>query len=178
MPADWPIFDAYPEFKRLGQDKLQALCDRWMCSPIAREFAVSKVTVELANGRLCFSPEMKMTHAVENGEAYYFPTDELLFYVAGNAIDDSAERDLVKSRIVANRQRCGPEVYRRFILRPGPKLPIFITCKNPDCRNVMITQLTAYRCERQEWDLEPIECLRCHQSFKYDGSDFHFGPNE
>jgi hypothetical protein len=177
MTAGWPVFDVYTEFKRLGQNKLQELCDSWVSSPLAREFAVSKLTVETVSGRLCLSPQMKMTHTVRNGEAYYFPTDELLLYVADKTIDDLAERDAVKARVVANRQRCGPDVYRRFILQPGPKLPIFITCKNPNCRNVIVTQLTAYRCEQQEWDLEPIECPRCKQSFKYDGSDFHFGPN-
>jgi hypothetical protein len=121
MPADWPVFDDYPEFKRLGQDTLQELCDRWISSPLAREFAVSKVAVESVNGRLGFSPVMKMTHAVENGEAYYFPTDELLFYVADNGIDDPSERDAVKAKVVANRKRYGPDVYRRFVLKPGPK---------------------------------------------------------
>jgi len=102
--------------------------------------------------------------------------DELLLYVAEHGVTDPSERETLKGRIVNARRRGGPDLYRRLLLRPGPKLPLFVTCKH--CGNVMVTNMTAYRVKRIRFEPEEIGCPRCGQSFVTDGSDFHFGPNE
>jgi len=40
------VFESFPEIRNLGRDRLQSLCDDWRATPVAREFAVSALTVD------------------------------------------------------------------------------------------------------------------------------------
>ncbi|MGV3608929.1 MAG: hypothetical protein ACO1RA_21170 [Planctomycetaceae bacterium] len=169
------VFEVFPEFKALGAAKLQSLCDKWRVTPLAREFAVASLTVDVIDGSFLLSFVLELNHNFSGGDEYHFPMDELLFYVADNGVADRGQRESLKKRIKTVR-RAAPDVYRRFILQPGPKLPLFVTCKN--CGNLMQTNMEAYRVEQIRFEPESIVCPRCKQSFVSDGSDFHFGPNE
>lgn len=173
-----PVFNVFPEIKHLGEQRLQQLCDRFGESYVGREFAISQLEVADENGELQLTFECHLTHEIKAGEDYHFPMDELLRFIADNGIADESKRETGKQRIQSARQKGGPDVYRRFKLNPGPKLPLFLTCKNPTCGNVMKTQLTAYRCERQEWEyIEPITCPRCNRESQFTDQALHFGPN-
>jgi predicted RNA-binding Zn-ribbon protein involved in translation (DUF1610 family) len=164
------IFNVFPEIARLGKRALQDLCDSWLSTAIAREFAVSSLSVD---DDLSLYPQFQFTHKIKPGEAYHFPMDRLLFFIADNGIVDVAERETVKRRIIAARE-AGPDVFTKLKINPGPKRPLFLTC--PNCGNVMQTQYTAYRCEQIRFDREEIECPRCHRPFPTDGSELHFEP--
>jgi predicted RNA-binding Zn-ribbon protein involved in translation (DUF1610 family) len=165
------IFDTFPEIKRLGKSAVQRLCDAWLATPLAREFAVSTLTVD---DNLLLSFECQLTHRFQDGEAYYFPVDRLLHYIADNGVSDSAEREKVERRIASAREQGGPDVFRRFKIHTGPKLPLFVTCEN--CGNVMQTQWSAYRCEKVRIENGEVECTKCGHVFPIDGSELHFEP--
>ena len=166
------VIEAFPEIQRLGQATIQRLCDAWIMTPLAREFAVSKLVVD---DKLRLTFQFQVTHKVQDGEALYFPTDELLLYIVDNGFSGDVERDTVKRRIVAARERGGPDVFRRLKVQAGPKLPQFLTCKK--CGNVMQTQVTAFRSEKSRFEPEEIECPRCHHVFTIDGRELHFEPD-
>ncbi len=176
--TDIPILNLFAEIKSLGHERLQELCNQFVQTPIAREFAISELFIAESDGKLTLIPSFSLTHSLQDREAIYLPTDQLLYFIVDNGITDEQLRLNLKHRIQGARQTVGPDVYRRFAANRGEKLPLFLTCKNPACGNLMQTQLTAYRCETSEWNLEPILCPRCHQIYRCDGSDLHFGPNE
>jgi hypothetical protein len=172
-----PIFELFPEIKQLGAEKLQSLCNAWLPTPVAKEFALTMLQVVTVDDKLSLAFDFGLTHDVQDGESYYFPTDELLLFIADNAgLTPAVKAELVR-KIIAGRRAGGPDVYRRFVIHPGPKLPLFITCKNSECLNVMQTQFTAYRNEKTT-DMEPeeIECPRCRHKFTLSAGDFHFEP--
>ncbi len=178
MPRGMPVLKVFPEIKALGKHRLQELCDAFRVTYVAREFAITKLNVQTIDGDLSLDFMCELTHTFKLDEEYYFPMDELLYFIADHGIEDEAKRESVKSRIQLARQKVGPDTYRRFTLKPGPKLPLFLTCKNSTCQNLMQTQLTAYRCERVEMEyIEPIACPRCGQESQFTDKDFHFGPN-
>jgi hypothetical protein len=166
------VFHSFPEIAAIGRAALQALCDTWKQTPIAREFAVTELTVTEA---LDLDFVCQMNHQVQNGEAYYFPMDELLFFIAEHGEFDLIDRERLRARIVRARE-AGPDVFRRFRVRLGERLPLFVTC--PGCHNTMQTQLSAHRNETIEMYKEVLHCIRGHQPFQITGSDFHFGPND
>lgn len=135
-----PILQLFPEIERLGQPRLQEICNRWLQTPIAKEFAVTELLVE-DDGQLWLSFQCKMTHRIQSGEEYYFPMDELLTFIVDQGVAES-EQESAKARI-RNARKNGPDVYRKFRINPGPKLPLFVTC--PHCGNVLQTQFLAYR---------------------------------
>jgi hypothetical protein len=165
------VFEVFPEIERLGEATLQRLCDDWKATAIAKEFAVSYLAVD-DKLRLYFQCELN--HELQNGEVYYFPIDRLLIYIAENGISDVNERETAKLRISAARERGGPDVFSRFKLNPGSKMPLFITCSN--CSEVLQTQYTAYRCQKIRFEREEIECPVCHKLISTNGSEFHFEP--
>jgi hypothetical protein len=174
-----PVLNTFPAIKQLGEQRLQELCDEFRSGYVARAFAISRLDLRTTGGELSLDFACELTHAVKPNEAYCFPMDELLRFIADNGIADESKREDTKARIRNARERGGPEVYRQFRINPGPKLPLFLTCKTPTCGNMMMTQLTAYRCERQEWDsIDPITCPRCQQTHTYTDADLHFGPNQ
>lgn len=69
-------------------------------------------------------------------------------------------------------------MFRRFKIKLGQKEPLFLTCKNSDCNNIMMTQFRAYRAERGLWGPSLEECPRCKETHNYGQNDLHFGPNE
>jgi predicted RNA-binding Zn-ribbon protein involved in translation (DUF1610 family) len=166
------IFRVFPEIERLGRPTLQRLCDSWLSTPIAKEFAVSSLDVD---EKLLLRFQCQLTHKVIEGEAYYFPIDRLLFFIADNGISDVAEREAVKRRITAARGHAGPDEFSRFKINPGPKRSLFLTC--PHCGDVMQTQYMAYRSQPIRFDREEIECPECHRVYTTDGSELHFEPS-
>jgi hypothetical protein len=179
MTKGMPVLNEFPEIKALGERRLQELCDDFRSTYVAKEFAIVKLFVQTIEGDLSLDFTCELTHEFKPGEEYYFPMDELLRFIADHGIDNETERESTKARIQSARQRGGPEVYRRFRLNPGPRLPLFLTCKNPDCQNVMQTQLRAYRCERVEMEyIEPITCPHCKQESQFTDKDLHFGLDE
>lgn len=98
------VFVGFPEIELLGQAAIQQLCDSWLSTVIAKEFAVSSLEV---TDNLSLLPQFQFTHTIENREAYQFPVDRLLFFIADNGVADAAERETLKARITAARRAGG-----------------------------------------------------------------------
>ena len=172
------VLEVFPEIRALGEARLQQICNEWLETPIAKEFAVSSVNVRTKHSKLRLTFRCDVTHKVQDREEYWFPMDKLLFYIADRGVQSEVDRKRVKARIVSARQRGGPEVYQRFVVNLGPELPLFLTCKNPECRNLMMTQFRGRKCERAIWGPSPVKCPRCQGEYEYDQDDLHFGPNQ
>jgi|GEM_PF-5988534 len=164
------VLQVFPEIEALGKAAIQRICDDWLQTPLAKEFAVSMLEVDEVDQRLLLSFQCKLTHTIRRGEEYYFPMDELLTFIVEKGVADN-ERDLAKERIQNARQR-SPDVYRKFRIDSGPKLPLFITCKH--CDKVLQTQFFAYRNEVISFEPEEIECPACNKIFTIDGTELHF----
>ena len=149
---------------------MQRLCDEWLRTAIAKELAVTRLHV---TEDCLLSPEFKFTHEVQDHEEVLFPVDSLLFFIVDRAIEPASIREKVKAAITAARERA-PDVYRKFKVNLGPKRSLFLTCKNPACRNLMMTQFMAYGCESSVWGPSEVQCSRCKQVYEYDQNDLHF----
>ena len=172
------VLNVFAAIKGLGERRLQELCDNFRSGYLAREFAISRLEVRTVKGQLSLEFAAEVTHSVKARDEYFFPTDELLGYIVDQGIADDAERKQTKAQIKAARERNGPNACRRFVIPTGPKFPLFIRCKKLACGNLMLTDLTAYRCERIEsWRVDPMTCARCKQTRSYSGADLHFGPS-
>lgn len=176
MNAKPTVLQAFPELEQLGQAKLQRLSDDWIATAIAREFAVSALEVHEEANKLLLPFEAQVTYRVQNHDDYYFPMDELLTFIAEHGIANLEMKDAAKARIRRARQDGGPDVFRRFKVYMGPKLPLFVTCQNAACGEVLQTPFSAYRAEKLQFDAEEIECPACRTSFVIDGDALHFEP--
>ena len=172
------VFEAFPDIKALGKERLQALCDEWLGKPTAKEFAVAELFVMEEHGKLTMSFRVEVTHKLKDREEYHFPMDSLLNYIADHGIESEADREQVKADIVSKRQEVGSDVYQRFLTDLGPELAVFLTCKNPSCQDLMMTQFKGRKCETVTWGPEQVECPCCHEIYEYDQDDMHFGSNE
>jgi len=165
------VFEVFPEIQRLEKTTIQRLCDEWRATPVAKEFAITKLSVD---DRLLLKFECQFTHELQSGEAYYFPIDRLLLYIADYGLSDPGERETAKQRILTAREHGGPDVFRQFKIQLGPKLPLFITCTK--CGNIMQTQWYTFRCETVEIEGGEVECTNCRHVFPIDGSELHLEP--
>jgi hypothetical protein len=170
------VFEAFPEIAELGESRINELCQAFLQTPVAKEFAVSALRAFENNGSLLMTFSVDLPHAIRDGENYFFPIDQLLRYIADQGVDPE-KRSRLKDRI-SNIRKHYPNVFRRFKINPGPKLPLFLSCKNALCGCVMMTQFRAYRSERGQWGPSSVECPRCHSLYEYDQNDLHFEPSE
>jgi hypothetical protein len=171
------IFNHFTETKSLGAARLQSICDNWLTTSIAKEFAIESIKVVEVESKIEFIFATNFTHTVEDREEYFFPMDELLLYIADHAVGSDDQKAAFKKAIVAKRRAGGPDVYRRFMVNLGPKLPLFLVCKNPQCAFPMMTQFCAHKCETFKWGPVEVECVRCHARHHYDQGDLQFRPD-
>jgi hypothetical protein len=73
-----PMFSNMPETASLAPGELQGICDAWVATPTAREFAVTQIVVY---PDLSHSFSLNLTHAVQASEEYFFPIDDFLSHV-------------------------------------------------------------------------------------------------
>jgi hypothetical protein len=169
------ILRNYSEIVDLGKDCLQKLCNEWVCSPDAKEMAVSSIVIGDNNNPFSINPNFVFTHNVQEGEYLYFPVDNLLYYIVDRSGFSTEIIKNLKNRIEHARSRA-PNVYKRFKIRLGPKKDLFITCKNQNCKNIMMTQHKAYQCETVTFEPSTVTCTKCGKIFEYYSADFHFMP--
>ena len=134
----------------------------------------SELKITDKDGKMTLDLHVDLTHKVKDRAEYHFPMDDLLFYIVDHGIQAAGDRDRVKAMIVSKRQRVGTEVYQRFQVNLGPELPLFLTCKNIDCRRLLMTQLQGRKTDKVIWGPEKVECPRCHQVHEYNQDDLHF----
>jgi len=162
------VFRCYPEICALGQRRLQELCDEWVSTPVAKEFMVGAVRV---GADLRIKCDVAVSHSVENGEIFHFPVDDLLRFVTINGLEGAELRAKVLGEISARRKTAGPRAYQRFRLKAQP---LFVTCKNPTCDNVMQHNVPV----GSRMTNLPVraQCPRCEQIYEYHEQDFRLEP--
>lgn len=112
QPAPFELFSAYPEIRELGRDRLQAICDEWIITPVARETGVIEVGI---TKELAFTFRAGIGSAPKADEVYHFPADDLLRFIAENSVAPK-EKNALLARIVAIRRKLGVEFCQRFLL--------------------------------------------------------------
>ena len=168
-----PRPQTFPELATIGQAQLQDYCDDWVQTQSARQSCVRKLTV---GENLLLYSDFRVPDTVKDGDVLVFPMDELLRYIVDRHFADAATRCRLRNDIADARRQWG-SLHREYRVTLGRRGPLFLTCKNPDCRSELQTQFVGY--ENQEVVCEPtdVACPHCGSTCKYDGRDFHLGLN-
>ena len=158
-----------PELQAMGVARLQALCDQWIRTPQAKEFAVEKVSVSVLNGEIVGGWLIRTDATYEAGEVVRFPADHLLLFLVEHGIESNQERACISERI-----RRGfavyPKVLREYVIKPGSNLPLLLRCKK--CGQIMKTDIS-----KRPWEVvKPwngsYRCLACGGTADYTHKDF------
>ena len=164
------VFQMFPEIVALGRDALQRLCDEWLKTPQASAHGVTAVVV---HDDLRMDLGVQITSDAADKAEFFFPMDDLLFFIVERGIQEASKRQRTRARIIGGRQRGGPDVFQRFAIA-GPRRTLFVKCKNPDCRNTMDTGLRPPRRAKVSVKAFGGRCPRCGQVCIYVTGDLFF----
>jgi len=175
--GDLSILDTFPELTALGRDRVQELSNQWVLTPKAKEFAVTEVFIAAKGAKLVLGFSVTVSHDYSEGEDYFFPMDDLLGFIIKHGIASEEQRGTLQTRLRQARLRGGRDVFQRFrIANVGPKLALFLECKNPECKRPLRTQYRKHeRDVIREWKAT-VDCPRCGKTYDYNQKDVHFRP--
>jgi hypothetical protein len=161
---DEQAFEPFPEIKGLDVQTLQELCDRWVVTPVAKECGVDQLRVSRSPKGIKLDFGIFIGGGYDSFEAVHFPFDNLLDFIIDTAIPEE-NRDDLRARLRLLRQKLGPNVWQRYTLTD--KKPLFLRCKNAECRHLMMTQFSLFPGQKLIWEGDTVACPRCSQTFAY-----------
>jgi hypothetical protein len=139
------ILKTFPDLAAIGESQLQSYCDEWAKRPVAKQFAVTHITVDAA---LMLHIYLASENVVELGDQAVLPIDELLGYIIDRHFQDADKRKKLHAAVREARnmetvgriwlkcknQACGAELETHHFASPGQEIvcpPTKVTC--PGC---------------------------------------------
>jgi hypothetical protein len=126
----------------IGREALQGLCNEWLKTSIAKQSRVAELTIRPKGSKLTISNLRIEAHPdAQPGDHLHFPRDYLLNFLIERVVP-LTEQQRLKDLVDTKRYRGGLPTCQRFVV--GPKRPLVMRCKNPECGLVIPMNLVGY----------------------------------
>ena len=161
------LLHLFPELLQIGRQQLQVYCNEWLQRPIAREYALSQITID---DDLLMHISVDASGPLMSGDRAFIPIDQLLGYIIDRHIEDADQRrDLHASVREARRQWA--ELGRDYEIQVGRMGTLWLTCKNPKCGAELETTQQAREGQEINCPPIPVTCPFCGNTCEYDAID-------